>query len=124
MKSNYRLFLLVAILMFGGAMISEQLLMKQKTDFEGIAADARHCLDKLEKRSLASLNQIAEKVSTQGLPAVRNYTGDVEGLSISIFRNDSLLWWSDNSVLPKRSMFTPGFYFQKNGWYETFSVKR
>ncbi|MBL7913942.1 MAG: HAMP domain-containing histidine kinase [Bacteroidia bacterium] len=124
MKSNYRLFLLVAILMFGGAMISEQLLMKQKTDFEGIAADARHCLDKLEKRSLASLNQIAEKVTAQGLPAVRNYTGDVEGLSISIFRNDSLLWWSDNSVLPKRLMFTPGFYFQKNGWYETFSVKK
>ena len=94
-------------------MISEQLLMKQKTDFEGIAADARHCLDKLEKRSLASLNQIAEKVTAQGLPAVRNYTGDVEGFTFPFSETIGSYGGPITAYCPSNTMLTPGFYFQK-----------
>ena len=125
MNNRYPVYLLFALVLFGSAMLSEQLLFRKQQNFDAITRHATESLNALEKQSMEVLNRLAtlkfdaDPVAFTGIPTEEI---PVKWLSLFVYKGDSLLWWSDNSVQPKKSMLESGFFFCKNGWYESFMV--
>lgn len=113
MNNRYPVYLLFALVLFGSAMLSEQLLFRKQQNFEAITRHATESLNALEKQSVEVLNRLAtlkfdaDPVAFTGIPTEEI---PVKWLSLFVYKGDSLLWWSDNSVQPKKSMLESGFF--------------
>jgi len=119
------LILLASVLFFASAYTFERFTEHKHQNYERIASEGGHQLSILESQSRKKLQSIASQLPEKGfedellkIPSLLQHP--VPWLSIFIYRNDSLVWWSENSILPQDSSLKEGFRFYQNGWYSTF----
>ncbi len=123
MRSRSLLIPLLSILLFGAAYITEFILEQRVHDFRVLSKKAGNELKLLEESSRKHVNEIATRVlSGQQLNGHDNtewpFRSKDPWMSVFVFRNDSVVWWSDNHVFPDAECLRPGFRFFANGWYE------
>lgn len=103
-KKLYFIFIF-SIVSFFIAFITEKSLQRKEMNFEGICLEAEENIRKEEKRINVFLNDIQAKLKAQQgyTRIVSNYinslTEKINGFTLFVFYNDSLRYWSDNSVL-------------------------
>jgi len=119
---KYILFFL-SLVLFAGAFVAEEFLQKRNSGHRQIASETSSSLNQLVTSADSFLDEFSAEITGLNFPdtislANRVKQIPVDWLSIFIFRNDSLLWWSDNTVSPSASDLKPGFRFYHNGWYE------
>ncbi|MBL0340274.1 MAG: hypothetical protein IPP71_04720 [Bacteroidetes bacterium] len=129
MKKLRNLLLLISLLLFAFSIISEKVIYQRLHDYRRITASAGEQMACLQKESEKCLEQIATKLpqknSQIGLGEnLISFKSSVPWLSIFIYKGDSLLWWSDNTIIPANSNVQPGFRYYKNGWYEFFLTQK
>src|SRR5688572_11089327 len=128
MKKYKHILLILSILLFAGALLFEDIIEKRIRNYDAIVAQASKELSQLEKDSEKHLNDLAHKLKSVKPPQNSDFStlGGVSEdpwFSVFIYRNDSLIWWSDNNIYPGKSEFKPGFRYFRNGWYEYLTVQ-
>lgn len=124
---RFRFIILIAsVFFFVTAFIIERYSELNLQNYGRIASESSQKLSELESQCRIKLQSIASQLPDKGLgdELLRIQTvlqPPVPWFSIFIYRNDSLVWWSDNSILPQGSALEEGFRFYKNGWYHTFT---
>lgn len=128
MKNSKPVFLLLSFLIFGIAVALENYSKKQQLDISQISQQAGRELSKLETLSQNKIEEIflrttASPNSTASFDFKLNDCSVDPWLSVFVFNSDSLVWWSDNNILPGATDLSPGFRFFRNGYYE-FLIKQ
>ena len=86
-------------------------------DHATVAVEAGEKLSGLEAVTFSKIKNLADQVGQSGLSAVKQFENEVEWLSLFVYDNDSLVWWSDNNIAPAFSDLDPGIRLYRNGWY-------
>ncbi len=120
MKSRKHLILLLSLLLFGIAIITERIIDTKSRDFPAMVQRAEQKFLVLEKNSLLYLKTLTHELNqNQLLNSNRILSRPVDPwYSVFVFDNDSLAWWSSNNVLPGPNDLQPGVRFYRNGWYD------
>ncbi|MEO5569296.1 MAG: ATP-binding protein [Bacteroidia bacterium] len=124
------LILIFSVAVFFLAYIFEKQLYRKELNYDQIAQDAEKKLRKEESHINAFLNRAETKLKNEpGYPRrINNYLDSLleqsTGFSYFVFYQDSLRYWSDNSVTITASALREtgdmeSVHF-KNGWYEIF----
>ena len=127
MKKSKSVILFLSLLLFAVAFIAEKLIDSRSSDFQNMANVASHELGLLEKSSWNQIQELAAKLG-KGQNLGRKDNTEIHTkpedvwLSLFIYKNDSVVWWSDNNILPGDIDITPGFRFFRNGWYEVMVI--
>lgn len=118
---NSRLFryalLALALLLPAAGQWLHQRTVKEQSDPGIVARRAEKAYHQLRQRSEVYIEQIAQ----QNNPAISfsdKKFHPPDGLTLFIYRNDSLVYWSDNTIEPEFSDLRPGVRFFHNGYYD------
>jgi two-component system, NtrC family, nitrogen regulation sensor histidine kinase NtrY len=112
----------IAVVLFISALTWEHLAFRQSVDFQQIASEASAELTRLDLETqefLHQFTQLAQNTTADNFPAwgklySRNST---DWYHIFVYKNDSLAWWSSNTVAPSGASIKPGITYFRNGWY-------
>jgi len=125
MKNRKPVILIVSLLLFVAAFYAEKLLDQKSRNFQHSADKANKELQLLEKTSIQHVREIASRFASGNNLHENDNTewpsrAKDPWMSVFVFQNDSIIWWSDNSVLPDKSIITPGFRYLRmvgmNSW--------
>jgi signal transduction histidine kinase len=109
--------LVVSVAFFIGANWVWHQEVTRSSDHLSVAAQAGKALSGLEAATAAEISTLAEQIDQNGLQAAFRFKPKVEWLSVFIYNQDSLIWWSDNNTAPSINELKPGIRHYRNGWY-------
>ncbi len=120
MKSRKQFVLLLSLLLFGIAIITENLIDDKSRDFPAMVNKADHKFSVLQNSSMLYLETLTRELNQKQLLNRTRIVSRPEDPwhSVFIFERDSLVWWSSNNVLPGINDLIPGVQFYRNGWYD------
>jgi len=130
LKSRFVL-LLSAVICFA---IAYFISGKENTDFSSVADRFENVLDRKEEHSKKELNELAEKTKKwtyneifSEKPGYYESLFEREGLVFLIFENDTLCFWTDNTVAVDNHLSQNNFNGQivqlPNGWFEVVKLQ-
>src|SRR5688572_4130798 len=120
------LFLILALFFGIGGAVLESYLREKRNDRFSLVEKSTQSLHELEKKSDRYLDKIFTYITSRQGNNI-NYIfppSAVKDLTVLVYHNNKLTWWSDNSVnpddLPKGLHTSYSILFLRNGWYEYF----
>lgn len=124
------IILVFSVAVFFLAFILEKQLFRKELNYDQIAQDAEKNLRREETRINSFLTGVQSKIKNESgynrsvSNTLNSLTRDAEGFTYFVFFNDSLRYWSDNSVLINAGMLRESENMEsvqlRNGWYEIF----
>jgi hypothetical protein len=132
-KQNY-LLLLLSLLLFFIAIFFERKITWQASDYQSLTLQGQQALAGEEALAKIFIDSLTKKIDpTDNLNWEKTNTladkvkKPPEGFAFFLYKNNSLIYWSDNNVLYEPSP-TPlkdqQLVFMANGWYEYFNRKK
>lgn len=89
----------------------------RSADHVSVAVEAGKALSGLEAATVSEISTLSRQIEKNGLESAFVNKSRVEWLSIFIYDQDSLIWWSDNNIAPAFQELEPGIRPFRNGWY-------
>jgi signal transduction histidine kinase len=119
----------MSLLLFAAAFVAEKATRKHNNNYAGIAAIAGERLKERGARCEHYLEEVVAKIrdSSGGFtfPESVRPPGSVDHwFSVFVYENDSLVWWSDDGILPDEIYSVSGIRFIRNGWYDVRVVTK